>query len=231
LGPMSTESMSAKKKIRCLLVNDHVLLRQGVRRLLEDEPDFEVVDEAANATGTLQKLLEHRPDILLMSLGMPGFSAFEAARMIRRNSPDTRLMFLTMHQDDNDMQGSQAGLMGYVLKDNSAPGLVSAIRDVHHGSRAAGLDALNQSVEEVPCSSEGGRMVPRTSALTPREREVVKMLAEGNSVREIASHLGLSPKTVDTHKFNLMRKLNIHNKARLVRYAIQKKIVGMPAEA
>jgi DNA-binding NarL/FixJ family response regulator len=217
-------------KIRCLLVDDHTLLRHGVRRLLEDEPDLQVVDEAANAGDALQKVLEHRPDIVLMEIGMPGASSFEAACLMRRQCPDTKLIFLTMHKDEEYVtQGLQAGAVGYVLKDTPAPRLISVIREVHNGARYVSPQVLKKFVPNV--RPRESRMVPRSSTLTLREREVVKMLAEGNSVKGVAGLLSLSVKTVETHKFNLMRKLDIHNKAQLVTYAIQKKIVKVPAGA
>ena len=223
--PVFTETALKKTRIRCLLVDDHALLRQGVRRLLEDEPDFEVVDEAADATEALQKVLEHRPDVVLMDIGMPGLSPFEAARLIQRDFPRTKLVFLTMHEDEEYvMQGLQAGAVGYVLKDTPAPTLFSAMREVHHGGKYVSQEVLSKLVDNVRSHPEGVPLVPRGSTLTPREREVVKMLAEGNSVKEVAGLLGLSAKTVDAHKFNLMRKLDIHNKAQLITYAIQKKL-------
>jgi len=219
----------AKTRIRCLLVDDHALLRQGVRRLLADEPDFEVVDEAADAAEALEKVLQHRPDLVLMDIGMPGLSSFEAVRLMRRDFPDTKSVLLTMHEDeDYVMQGLQSGAMGYVLKDTPAFQLFSALREVHRGGKYVSPGVL-KLVNDVRSRSKGSGIAPRGSTLTPREREVVKMLAEGNSVRRIAALLGLSVKTVEAHKFNLMRKLDIHNKAQLVTYAIQKKIVKMPA--
>jgi DNA-binding NarL/FixJ family response regulator len=226
------ETRTEKSRIRCLLVDDHALLRQGVRRLLEDEPDFLVVDEAANAAEAVQKVFQHRPDVVLMDIGMPGLSSFEAARLIQRDCPDTKLIFLTMHEDEEYvMQGLQSGAVGYVLKDTPAPRLVGAMREVHQGGKYVSPEVLGKLVQNVRSRREGPRLVPRSFTLTPREREVVKMLAEGNSVREVASLLGLSAKTVDAHKFNLMRKLDIHNKAQLITYAIQKKIVKLPAGA
>jgi DNA-binding NarL/FixJ family response regulator len=222
----------AKRKIRCLLVDDHALLRQGVRRLLEDEPDFEVVDEAADAAEAVKKVSQHRPDLVLMDIGMPGLSSFEAVRLIRRDFPDTKLVFLTMHEDeDYVMQGLQLGASGYVLKDIATRQLFSALREVHGGGKYVSQQVLSKLVSDIGLPSKEMRLVARSSTLTPREREVVKMLAEGNSVKQIADVLGRSVKTVEAHKFNLMRKLDIHNKAQLVAFAIQKKIVKVPAGA
>jgi DNA-binding NarL/FixJ family response regulator len=207
-------------------VDSHALLREGVRRLLEDEPDIEVVGEAVSAAEGLQKVFEQRPDIVVLDAGMPGLSCFEADRVVRRACPDTKLMFLvTDRSQESEASGLRADGVAYISKDASAPKLVSTMRKIYHRSK---LDS--RPVDDYRLQEQVGAP-SRRSILTPREREVVKMIAEGNSAKRIATLLGLSIKTVEAHKFNLMRKLDIHNKAQLVTYAIQKKIVKMPAEA
>jgi two-component system, NarL family, response regulator NreC len=216
--------------IKCLIVDDHTLFREGLRRLLESEPDIDVVGEAANATESVDKVRELAPDVVLMDIGMPGPSSFDAARTIQKLYPSSRLIFLTMHEDEEYlMQCLEVGAAGYLLKDSPAPRLIMAIREVSQGRKYLSPQVLGMMVDDFRSRSIHG--LPRGSKLTPREREVIKMLAEGNSVKEIAAILGLSIKTVEAHKFNLMRKLDIHNKAQLVTYAIQKKIVKMPAGA
>jgi DNA-binding NarL/FixJ family response regulator len=223
---------SMQMSIKCLVVDDHTLFREGIRRLLEGEPDFVVVGEAGDALEAMAKVREHRPDVVLMDIGMPGMSSFEAARLIERNHPETRLIFLTMYEDEEYLlQCLDVGASGYILKDAPAPRLIGAVRDVHQGRKYLSPQVLEKLVDDFRSRSQGSPGLARSTTLTPREREVVKMIAEGNSVREIAGTLGLSIKTIEAHKFNLMRKLNIHNKAQLVTYAIQKKIVKMPAGA
>jgi DNA-binding NarL/FixJ family response regulator len=212
--------------IRCIVVDDHALFRAGLRRLLEGEEDFAVIAEAGDAGEALETVCELQPDVLLMDISMPGMSSFEAARRITEQSPSTRVVFLTMHEDEDYLlQCLEAGAVGYVLKDTPAPKLIHAIREVHQGSKYLSPKLMGRLGEGF--RSRGASPAARGS-LTPREREVVKMLAEGNSVRQIAMRLRLSMKTVEAHKFNLMRKLDIHNKAQLVTYAIQKKIVKVP---
>lgn len=219
-------------KIRCLVVDDHILLRQGVRRLLEGEPDFDVVDEAGDAAEALDKVRQLRPDVVLMDIGMSGLSSFEAVRCMREDVPATKIIFLTMFEDeDYMMQCFKAGASGYVLKDTPVPELFGAVREVFHGGSYFSPRVLGRVIEEMRINPVESRSKQNGSILTPREREVIKLLAEGNSVRKVADLLGLSAKTVEAHKFNLMRKLDIHNKAQLVTYAIQKKIVSVPVSA
>ena len=216
-------------KIRIIVADDHTLFRQGVKTLLSAEPDIEVVGEASNGSEAAEKAAELRPDVVLMDIGMPGTSSFETTRQIKRNRPETKVLFLTMYDDEEYLvEGMEVGANGYVLKDSPAGQLVSAIRDVHRGGSYLSPRMLSQLVDDFRTRVKTNERVPRFATLTPREREVLKMLAEGNSVKEVACQLNLSVKTVEAHKFNLMRKLDIHNKAQLVQYAIQKKIIKIP---
>jgi len=223
---MSSDDWFPQMPIRCILVDDHTLFRDGVRRLLESEADFTVVAEAGNAGEALEKVRTQRPDLVLMDIGMPGMSSFDAARLMRRQCPETRLVFLSMYEEEEYLpQCLAVGAVGYVLKDAPPSRLVRVLREAYLGRQY-----LCNKFREVP-RLPASRVIGRGPSLTPREREVVRMIAEGNSVRQIAGRLGLSAKTVEAHKFNLMRKLNVHNKVQLVTYAIQKKIVKMPAGA
>jgi two-component system response regulator NreC len=213
-------------KIRIIVADDHTLFRQGVKTLLSAEPDIEVVAEASNGSEAAEKAAELRPDVVLLDIGMPGTSSFETTRQIKRNRPETKVLFLTMYDDEEYLvEGMEVGANGYVLKDSPAGQLVSAIRDVHRGGSYLSPRMLSQLVDDFRTRVKTNERVPRFATLTPREREVLKMLAEGNSVKEVACQLNLSVKTVEAHKFNLMRKLDIHNKAHLVQYAIQRKII------
>lgn len=226
-GPTMTE-VRTEDKIRCLIADDHVLVRQGICRLLRDELDVEIVGEAGDAAEALKRVIELRPDILLMDVSMPGLSSFDVARIIQIDFPRTRVVFLTMHEDqDYVMQGLQAGAAGYLLKDTPVAKLASVLRDVHRGGKFVSPEVLGGLLENGKLRVHD-RPRPSRTALTPRETEIMKLLAEGNTVRKIAGLLGLSLKTVEAHKFNLMRKLDIHNKAELVHCAIRKKIVKVP---
>ena len=227
LDETTTTAPKQKNKIRCVIADDHVLVRQGIRRLLQDERDVEIVGEAGDAAEALRCVMELRPDIVLMDIGMPGFSSFDATRVIQTDFPQTRVIFLTMHESqDYVMQGLQAGAAGYLLKDTPADKLANVLRDVHKGGKFVSPEVLGGLLDNGKFAQERPR--PSRTSLTPRETEIMKLLAEGHTVRKIAGMLGLSLKTVEAHKFNLMRKLDIHNKAELVHCAIRKKIVKMP---
>ena len=216
-------------KIRVLLTDDHTLFRQGVRTLLASEPDMEVVGEASNAADAVVLAQTARPDVVLMDIGMTGMSSFEATRQIRRERPDTRVVFLSMYDDDDYLAESvEIGAAGYLLKESPAEQLVSAIREVSRGGNFLTPRLLARLVDDFRLQSRSPVRQPRFGTLTKREREIMKLLAEGKSVKEIATSFDLSVKTVEAHKFNLMRKLDIHNKAQLVQYAIQKKIIRLP---
>jgi DNA-binding NarL/FixJ family response regulator len=173
------------------------------------------------------------PDVVLMDIGMTGMSSFEATRLIRRERPETRVVFLSMYDDEDYVaECVDIGASGYILKESPAEQLVTAIREVHRGGSYLSPRLLTRLVDDFRTQGRGGPpRQPRFGTLTKREREILKMLAEGQSVKEIASGFELSVKTVEAHKFNLMRKLGIHNKAHLVQYAIQKKIIRLPEMA
>jgi DNA-binding NarL/FixJ family response regulator len=215
-------------RIRCVIADDHEMLRYGVRRLLEDAPDFSVVGEASDASEALNLALEHRPDLVLLDISMPGMSSFEAGRLIEESGV-TRVVYLTMHEDEDTVQQAlSSGASGYLLKDTPAPFLLNALREVHRGERSLSPQIQARLKNDAFLRSQPVRVPLRRSTLTVREREVMKLLAEGHTVKKTAAVLGLSVKTVEAHKFNLMRKLDIHNKAQLVTVAIQKKILSLP---
>ncbi len=217
-------------KIRVLLTDDHMLFRQGIRTLLAAEPDIEVAGETANAAEAVAIARQARPDVVLMDIGMAGMSSFEATRQIRKERPETRVVFLSMYDDEDYLaECVEIGANGYILKESPAEQLVTAIREVHRGGSFLSPRLLTKLVDGFRSQGPGGAArQPRFGTLTKREREILKLLAEGLSVKEIAANFDLSIKTIEAHKFNLMRKLDIHNKAQLVQYAIQRKIIRLP---
>ena len=215
--------------IRCVIADDHEMLRYGVRRLLEDAPDFAVMGEAGDAAEALKLVLEHRPDLLLLDISMPGMSSFEAGRLIEEHCIGTRIVYLTMHEDREYVQQAlRSGASGYLLKDTPAQLLLRALREVHCGERLLSPQIQMQLEADAILRKQAVRVPLRRSTLTLREREVMRLLAEGHTVKKAALVLGISVKTVEAHKFNLMRKLDIHNKAQLVTVAIQKRILPQP---
>jgi two-component system, NarL family, response regulator NreC len=219
------EGLPAAKEIRCLLVHDHVLLRQGLRRLLEDESDMEVVAEAGSGAEALRKVLEHRPAVVIAGAHMFECAADQTELLILQESPDSKVLFLTTHEGDELLREARGEASSCVVRQTSAAELVEMVRRTYATKKTV--------VREMPVRPLGDwpaeELLSRKRVLTVREREVLKLLAEGRTVRSAADVLGLSAKTVDAHKFNLMRKLGIHNKAELVMWAIQKRVVKLPA--
>ncbi len=218
------EEVFCNREIRCLLVHDHVLLRQGLRRLLEDEPDMEVVAEAGNAAEAVRKVREHRPEIVIADAQLFQCAADQAERLLLGESPCSRVLFLTA-REDGEVREERADGIRCVVRQTSADELVEMVRRTHAARKILARDPTERRAEEWVADG----LPPRKRVLTAREREVLKLLAEGRTVRSAAGVLGLSIKTVDAHKFNLMRKLGIHNKAELVMWAIQKRVVKLPA--
>jgi len=213
--------IQAGKKIRCALVHDHVLLRQGLRRLLEDEHDIEVVAEAESAHEALREVALHRPEVVVADAHIFECDADQAERMILKESQDSRVLFVTANEDQAHLP-PRKGRNSCAVRQTSSMELVEMIREAAALEPAEILAAVGSNEWRVH------NLVPGRRPLTTREREVFKLLAEGRTVRSTAEILGLSIKTVDAHKFNLMRKLGIHNKAELVMWAIQKRVVKVP---
>jgi DNA-binding NarL/FixJ family response regulator len=196
--------------------------------LLAAQRDLQVVSEVSNGSDAVDTCGTLKPDVVMMDISMPGVSSFEAVRQIRKAHPHTKVLFLSMYDDEDYLvQALECGASGYLVKDTPAQELVNAIREVARGGSHLSPCMLNHLVDDLRGRSKGKGKVSRFNTLTARETEVLKLLAEGQSVKEIAGDVGLSVKTVEAHKFNLMRKLDIHNKAQLVQYAIQKKVIRL----
>lgn len=210
-------------KIRCVLVHDHILLRQGLRRLLEDETDIEVVAEAGNAAEALRTVFEHRPEVVITDVHIFECEPDQSQQLILRESPGSKILFLTTDEGEEASEQSPQPNT-HARRRTSAAELFAMVRSTAAADVALPREPQHRHPTEWPTEE----LLPRQRVLTVRERQVLKLLAEGRTVRSAASLLGLSVKTVDAHKFNLMRKLGIHNKAELVMWAIQKRVVKLP---
>ena len=206
--------------IRILLADDHQIVRQGIRALLEEQR-FEVVAEAANGRDALQYAEKLQPDVAVLDLGMPGLNGVDSAREIRRVSRNTKTLLVTVHDEDAYVLGAlRAGVTGYVLKTQAATDLVQAVQEVVYGKIYLS-PGISRSVLEV--YKNRAELPP--DPLSPRERQILQLVAEGKSTKEAASILGVSEKTAESHRTHLMSKLDIHQTAGLVRYAIKHGIV------
>jgi two-component system, NarL family, response regulator NreC len=214
------------RPIRILLADDHAILRDGIRALLSDETDLQVVGEAENGRQALEQARALRPDIVIMDIGMPLLSGLEATTLIRRDVPEARVLILTMHQNEEYLaRVLAAGASGYVLKDVAGRELVSAIRQVA-GGEAFFSPSMTKTLTSLYLHSlEAERTHDPYDDLTIREREVLQLVAEGFTNHQIAEMLKLSIKTVKTHRLHLMQKLDLHDRTELVKYAFQKGII------
>ncbi len=207
-------------KIRVLMVDDHAILREGLRVLLGFYDDVEVVGEAQDGAEALAKVGELRPDIVLMDVAMPGVNGLDATRQIRSQHPDVRVLILTQHEDPQYVLPLlQAGASGYVSKRGVSNDLINALRVVARGETFLYPTAATMVVDEIRRRSEIATTMPES--LTPRELEILQHIVAGETNAQMASELSISVKTVEWHRSNLMTKLNVHSVADLVRYALE----------
>jgi len=212
-------------EIRLLLVEDHDVVRTGLRMLLEAHPDLQIIGEASNASELFACVLDLRPDIVLMDISLPDMSGIDATRRLKEISPDAAVIALTIHEDEQYFFSMlQAGASGYVPKRAAPEDLITAIRSVHAGDVYIYPSLAKLMVADFLSRTDGaiGREV---NGLTPREREVLTFLADGATNDQIAEALVISPHTVARHRENLMRKLGLHSRSELVKYAIRKGLI------
>jgi len=213
------------RPIRVVVCDDHALFREGVKTILHSQPDIEVVGEASDGQEGVEKAIRLYPDVVLMDIAMPVLKGFDATRRIKKSRPDIKVLILTVY-DDEDMVARclDAGAAGYVLKDSPPTQLIYAVQAVYRGQQYMSPQVLTGLVRQYML---GQTMEIKVGydLLSDREREILVSLAEGQSLKDIASLLNLSVKTVDAHKVNLMRKLDLHDRSELIRYAIRKGLV------
>lgn len=213
--------MTGAGKIRVIVADDHGMMRAGVRRLLEDAPDIEVVDEADSGELAMQQYFNHQPDVLIMDLSMPGIGGLETVRRILKRQPDAKILILSMHEDVAYLTHAiQAGAKGYLTKRTAHEALLRAVREIGKGELFLERDVA----QKIALHSIAGANDP-FQTLSDREFEVFRMLAEGRNVADIAEGLFLSPKTVGTYQTRIMQKLCVQNVAELARLAIRKGLI------
>jgi two-component system response regulator NreC len=212
--------------IRLLLVDDHAVVRSGLRMLLQAQPDMRIVGEAETGSEAIHQVRLHQPDVVLMDIQMPDMNGIEATKEIKAMSADTAVLALTMHEDDQYFfEMLRAGASGYVPKRAAPDELVTAIRTVSQGQVFLYPTLAARLVQSY--LGQSGVDTPPTEELTPREQEVLTLIAEGLTNPEIAAKLVISAKTVDRHRENIMRKLNLHSRVDLVKYAIKEGLIGL----
>jgi two-component system, NarL family, response regulator NreC len=215
------------KKIRILLADDHNVMRKGLRLLLESQPGFSVVGEASDGRQAVEQAEATKPDVVVLDIGMPRLSGTEAAQRIGEILPGTSVIILSMHSDEGYvMRALKAGAKGYLLKDAAEGDLVEAIRAVGNGKTFFSSEISKMLVEDYVREIRTRGVEDSYELLTSREREILHLLAEGKSNKEIASALNLSPYTVETHRRNLQEKLNLHSFAELILYAVRKGLIS-----
>jgi DNA-binding NarL/FixJ family response regulator len=208
--------------MRVVIADDHGIVRGGLRLLLDRQPDMEVVGEAGDGAEAVAAVLAHRPDLAILDVSMPTLTGLQAARAIRAQAPEVTVLMLSMHDDERYLfEALKAGAAGYVLKHEAGQELVDAARAVIRGESFLTNAAQRSLVRAWMADASTGPREP----LSPREQEVLKLIAEAHTNREIGEILGLSEKTVETHRGNLLRKLGMRDRVELVRYAIRRGLV------
>jgi two-component system response regulator NreC len=215
-------------KIRVVLADDHRMLREGIRALLEREGDIQVVGEAADGREAVRLTTQLQPDVVVMDVSMPLLNGIEATRQIRRDCPQTRILTLTVHEsEDYVAQLLAAGASGYIIKRAGGDELIGAIRAVQQGEAFLHPSIARVVIRDYVRRLQAGEGLSAQDVLTDREREVLQLIAEGYTNREIADLLHLSIKTVQNHRSNIMRKLDLHDRGELIKYAIQQGIIHL----
>jgi DNA-binding NarL/FixJ family response regulator len=212
------------KKIRILFADDHAVLRRGIRNLVDEQPDMKVVAEATNGEEAVSVALRAKPDVAILDINMPRMNGLDAARRILAALPKTEILILTVHHSDQIVEEVlESGAHGCVLKSEAEEDLIDTIRSLSRHQARFSPDVSKMIAETHRRSAAHVRAPKRL--LTPRERQVVQLLVQGNSNKQVASILNISKKTAEVHRTNIMRKLEVHSLAEMVRYAIRNKLI------
>ncbi len=214
--------------IRVLIADDHKIMLAGLRSLLEKQTDIEVVAEAENGRKAVQCAMDNKPDVVVMDVSMPDLNGIEATKQIVASLPDTRVIALSMHSDKRFVMGMlQAGASGYLLKDCASQELANAIFQVADGKKYLSPEITGVVIDDFLLGASSEKVATPTSLLSAREREVLQLIAEGWSTKQIASHLYVSIKTIETHRRQIMKKLDLHTIADLTKYAIREGLTSI----
>jgi len=221
------ETPTRDRKIRILLADDHTVVRRGLRLLLEGQPEFSVVAEAADGKQAVDAGEASKPDVVVLDIAMPNLNGIEATQRILSVAPNTSIVILSMHADEGYvLRALKAGAKGYLLKDSAEGDLIEAIKSVTRGKTFFSPEITKMLAEDYVREIRARGIEDSYELLTPREREILQLLAEGKSNKDIATLLNLSLYTVETHRRNLQDKLNLHSFAELILYAVRKGVIS-----
>jgi len=227
MSATGSQILTTSKVHSILIVDDHALMRNGLEAMLESEAGYEVVGVASDGMTAMRAVAELQPDIVMMDLTMPRTSGMDAIVQIKRQHPHVKIIALTFHKEDKYIHATlEAGADAYVLKDDSRTELFSALSNVANGKSYLSPSIVDKVMAGYISGSDGPASQPSWEVLTRREREVIKLIAEGKRTKEIATYLSLSPKTIEKHRTNLMRKLDLHNVSEVTVYALKNGFVS-----
>lgn len=214
-------------KLRLLIGDDHTLFRHGLRKILEEQPDWEVVAEADNGRTAVRKAATLEPDIVILDIGMPVLNGIDATRQITRKMPKVRVLIVSMHADEAYVvRALNAGASGYLLKDSAGKDLIRAVTAVSEGTSFFSPAISQLMLDDYMRRAASSGVTDRYDTLSDREREIFQLVAEGRSNKEVAELLDISPATVETHRARILQKLDVHNTAELVLYAVRRGVIS-----
>jgi two-component system, NarL family, response regulator NreC len=214
-------------KLRLLLGDDHTLVRQGLRKILEERADWEVVAEAGEGREAVRLAIKHKPDVAVLDIGMPQLNGIEATRQILRREPGVHVLMLSMHSDEAYItRALQAGAKGYLLKDSAGKELIRAVEAVAAGQSFFSPSVAQLMLDDYVRRASATGTADRYDTLSEREREIFQLVAEGRSNREVAEALAITLATVETHRARILQKLDVHNTAELVLYAVRRGVIS-----